>query len=137
MAALLWKDLGVWRPPASPPRPGAVAVGGACERYGFLHYAVFGRTNPAVPTYDVECPSDARKNWPDEFVLGRRNVYELQRAGFNKKALNELDNLVIFERFPRRLKPLQLLPSDVHHARPLLAAIRKLAEDMSYAPRAV
>ena len=50
-------------------------------------------------------PPVRAKIWSDEFVLGRRNVYELARAGLNKEALNQLDNLVIFERFPRCLKP--------------------------------
>ena len=109
----------------------------ACERYGFLHYAVFGRANLAAATYDGERPSGVRKNWPDEFVSGRRNDYEVARAGLNDEALNQLDNLVIFERFPRWLNPLQPLPSDVRHAQFLLAAIRKLAEGMGYAPRAV
>jgi hypothetical protein len=107
----------------------------ACERYGFLHYAVFGRANLAAATYDGERPSGARKTWPDEFVVGRRNDYELARAGLGEEALNQLDNLVIFERFPRWLKPLQPLPSDVHHAKLLLATIHKLAEGMGYAPR--
>ena len=106
----------------------------ACERYGFLHYAVFGRANLAAATYDGERPSGARKSWPDEFVMGRRNDYELARANLDKEALNQLDNLVIFESFPRWLKPLQPLPSDVRHAKLLLAAILKLAEGMGYAP---
>ena len=109
----------------------------ACERCGFLHYAVFGRANLAAATFDGERPSGARKNWPDEFVIGRKRDYEVARSDLNREALNQLDNLVIFERFPRWLKPLQPLPSDIRHARLLLAAIRKLAEGMGYAPRAV
>ena len=66
--------------------------------------------------------------------MGRRNDYELARANLDKEALNQLDNLVIFESFPRWLKPLQPLPSDVRHAKLLLAAILKLAEGMGYAP---
>ena len=98
---------------------------------------MFGRTNLAAATFDGERPSGARKNWPDEFVIGRKRGYELARSDLNREALNQLDNLVIFERFPRWLKPLQPLPSDIRHARLLLAAIRKLAEGMGYAPRAV
>ena len=40
----------------------------------------------------------------------------MARAGLHEEALNQLDNLVIFESFPRWLKPLQPLPSDVHSA---------------------
>ena len=72
----------------------------ACERYGFLHYSVFGRANLAAATYDGERPSGARKSWPDEFVMGRRNDYELARANLDKEALNQLDNLVIFRKLP-------------------------------------
>lgn len=107
----------------------------ACERYGFLHYAVFGRASLAAAAFDGERPSGARKNWPDEFISGRRRDYEVARFGLNRDALNLLDNLVIFERHPRWLKPLQPLPSDVRHAEMLLAAIRKLAEGMGYAPK--
>ena len=109
----------------------------ACERYGFLHYAVFGRANLAAATYDGERPSGGRKNWPDEFIVNRRRDYEMARFGIAREALNMLDSLVIFERYPRWLKPLQPRPSDVRHAEILLAAIHKLAEGMGYAPRVV
>ena len=109
----------------------------ACERYGFLHYAVYGRASIAASKFDGEMPAGARRNWTDEFITSRKRDYELARFGVKRDALNALDNLVVFERFPRWLRPLQPLASDVRHARLLLAAIRALAETMGYAPREV
>jgi hypothetical protein len=107
----------------------------ACERYAFLHYVVFGRVNIAAMAYDGERPAGTRKNWPEEFIVDRKREFNAARAALSPEALNLLDNLVIFELYPRWLKPVQPYSSDVHQAENLLAAIRSLAESMGYLPK--
>ena len=105
----------------------------ACNRYGFLHYVVYGRANLAAASYDGERPAGARRNWPDEFIQNRRSDYETARHNLKPQVLEMLDNLIIFGRAPRWIAPLPPRSKDFGRSKTLLAAIRLLAERMGYA----
>ena len=99
-----------------------------CERYGFLHYAVFGRRSVASVNYDGERLGTGRKNWTDKFIKDTENEYRRVRAEIcSTKSLALLDNLVVYERMPRWFRPLTPHPKDVENGQQLLKAIRMLA----------
>lgn len=104
-----------------------------CERYGFLHYAVFGRRSVASVNYDGERSGAGRKNWTQQDIADTEQEYRRVRIGIgNTKWLTLLDNLVVYERAPRWFRPTPPRPGDVENGEALQLAIRRLAVVTGY-----
>ena len=108
----------------------------ACQYFGFLRYACFGRSSMASVAYSGERPTGKRKNWSDEFIKHRRLDYERIRAGIaDTQALVALDNMVVYEHMPAWTGTKAPNQKDVNEARILFAAIKRLAILCGYLPQ--
>lgn len=105
----------------------------ACEYFGFLRYACFGRPNLASVSYGGDRPSGNRKTWPDERVRELRRDYDRIRAEIaDTRALVALDDMIVFEHMPRWTGTKSPSQSDVNTARILFAAVKRLAVVTGY-----
>ena len=94
--------------------------------YAWLHWAVFGRVSLAAVSLEFMDRGQPIVRHREAEERRMEEIHRLFRG--TRRARRELDNLVIFERVPRWMKPIDPRPGDVHDARLLIESLVMLVK---------